>query len=271
MIGSFENFLEHETSSFVLFALGIIIVLQIIIFLTIWYFYRKSKHHQEKSQSELLQRIRAQYEDQFYENLASIDRVGAELERLRSSFSGSGRVSKLSAQPRPPRLSELSQQRARAWRPSELRNIEGTAELEPIVLFGLLGSIASIISLLQDNKKLLDPRDVLAHFRKRQADPKSPEFKIGKIAKDADILANARMMIGVQATDSIFLDRIRERCLNPYYNAIADHGLDDVDLEEIRGKTADCVCTNISMARKDKGGSFPSDDFKELWKQFGCS
>ncbi len=148
---------------------------------------------------------------------------------------------------------------------------EEVENLEPTVLVGLLGSIASIIGLLQQNKKILSPEAVLAQFRKRAEDTSSPEYKLGRVSKDADVLANARTMIGVYNTDSMFLDRIREKCLNPYYEAIGDHELDDVDLEDVRGKTANCVCTNINIARKDSGGTFPSDEFKELWKKFGCA
>jgi len=78
-------------------------------------------------------------------------------------------------------------------------------------------------------------------------------------------------MMDVNATSNLFLDRIREKCLDPYYKAISDHDLDDVDLEEIRGGTVSCVCTNIQIARKDNRGAFPSDAFKDLWKQFGCT
>jgi hypothetical protein len=125
--------------------------------------------------------------------------------------------------------------------------------------------------LLQQNKEKISPKAVLAVFNARAEKEGTPEHKIGKIAKDADILANARTLISINDTNSMFLDRIREMCLNPYYDAIQDYDLDSVDLEEVRGKTANCVCTNIAMARKDNGGAFPSEEFKNLWKQFGCS
>lgn len=147
---------------------------------------------------------------------------------------------------------------------------KGESVLEPTVLMGLVGSVASVISFLQQNKVIPEAKVVLQHFRNRSADPKSPEYQVGRVVTDDDVLEQADLLLGISRTDHLWLERITKKCLEPYRTAIADHGLDEVDLEETRGRTAYCVCSNLDMARKDNGGSFPSEEFKKLWKQFGC-
>lgn len=144
-------------------------------------------------------------------------------------------------------------------------------DMELTALIGLVGSVASIISLLQQNKEIVNPKAVLGQFRTRESDLESVEHQLGKIVTEDQILEQAAILSAIHQTDNLWLDRITKKCLEPYYVAIKDYGLDDVDVEEKRGETADCVCNNLKMARKDNGGKFATEELKKLWSQFGCS
>jgi hypothetical protein len=143
-------------------------------------------------------------------------------------------------------------------------------KMEPTILTGLVGSVASIISLIQQNNEFLHPKTILDHFRKRQNDPSAPEYQLGRVVKESDIVEQAEILLAIFATDSLFLDRITKKCLGPYYDAIKNHDLEDIEVVEQRNVTARCVCRNIKLALDDNGGRFPNDAYKELWEQFGC-
>lgn len=143
-------------------------------------------------------------------------------------------------------------------------------KMEPTTLIGLVGSVASIISLIQQNNEFLHTKTILDHFRKREGDPTTPEYQLGRVVTESDIVEQAEILLAIVATDSLFLDRITKKCLRPYYDAIKDHDLDDIEVVEQRNVTARCVCRNIKLALDDNGGRFPNDSYRKLWEQFGC-
>lgn len=148
--------------------------------------------------------------------------------------------------------------------------VERKSSMETGTLLSLFGSIASIISLIQQNKDVLHPKTVLEYFRERQQDSRLPEYELGKIVTESEVFDQASILIAIFQTDDIFLDRIEKRCIEPYRNAIKDTDLDETDVYEQRNVSAKCVCRNISMALEDNGGRFPNDAFRDLWEKFGC-
>ncbi len=68
-----------------------------------------------------------------------------------------------------------------------------------------------------------------------------------------------------------FIDRIEYRCLEPFNKILDDHKRDDADLDEGYEMARHCVCSTIAVARKFTQGAFPSDELRELHKQFGCT
>ena len=143
--------------------------------------------------------------------------------------------------------------------------------MDLITLIGLSGSLASIIALMDRRDEDLTPARVLAHFRRRAEKRHPKERGIARVVSDEQVEKHAHLLIALHRTDAAFLERIRKRCLRPYAEAINNHEMDEADLFEVKQVSRKCVCRNIKMAMDDAGGKFPSDEFKELWRQFDCA
>jgi len=144
-------------------------------------------------------------------------------------------------------------------------------DMDPILLTSLLGSVASIVSLLQQNSNKISPKMVLKAYRAKAVDLNPIEASAQDSISDEQVLSQATLVLSLGISNKKFLDRILERCLKPFYDKIDDYEADEADVAEAHKMAAKCVCANIKMAMDQNGGAFPSPEFKELWKQYGCS
>ncbi|MEM7069364.1 MAG: hypothetical protein AAF478_10820 [Pseudomonadota bacterium] len=143
--------------------------------------------------------------------------------------------------------------------------------MDLITFIGLTGSIASIISLLRETGKgLVHPKLIIKEFASRAEEKGTPENQlIGQLEGD-DLESTVNDLFEIYKSDEKFWRRITEKCLKPLDEAIDDYDISDTDLSDKQAEARRCVCRNISMARKNNGGLFPSERFKKLWEQFEC-
>jgi|GEM_PF-2609213 len=147
--------------------------------------------------------------------------------------------------------------------------------MDPITLLGVAGSIASIISLFRKEQREFTEDDVVQAVVREtetvviQGDVQAKVSILNKVSED-ELKGLIKTFIGISDINEAFLKRIEERCLKNYRAKVDDHDLDEMDLDDEYALAKKCVCENIQMARRNNGGTYPSDHFKELARNFGC-
>jgi len=140
--------------------------------------------------------------------------------------------------------------------------------MDPITILGAIASIIEIANFLEARGEVATADGIQRVFNSRATDSKTLESKLA--ISSSQLKTEIYSVLALRKTDKDFLKRIDTKCLPPYKDAIRDPGKSNADVEEAYAVAKRCVCENIQFARRDAGGRFPSEEFKELWEQFNC-
>ena len=151
---------------------------------------------------------------------------------------------------------------------NNLEDEEGV-NMEPITAIGVLGSLASIASLLQSRGEAVTQQRI----RDYAADQLAKEQGVKELSKNDAVAVTelANIYIRLHNADDKILDRIKRKCLAPLDKAYDDDGLDNEDVDQIREKSRICVCQLLKHVEMDNGGELRSKEFKALNRRFRCS
>jgi isopropylmalate/homocitrate/citramalate synthase len=147
-------------------------------------------------------------------------------------------------------------------------NFQGEKQMDPIMALAVLANLAEIVGFLQNNKQAITVENITSVFRSRADVKGSPESKLN-LSNEA-IESAAVQALTIFDAAPLFLTRIGQRCFGPYKNKVEDTNVDETDLDEAHQVLKRCICKNIQLARDGNGGIFPSEELKELWKNYGC-
>lgn len=142
----------------------------------------------------------------------------------------------------------------------------GEQEMDFTSFIGLVASFADIFGFLQNNKVIPTADTLAKEFERRRYIKGSVES--GLNVDGEQIRRIALQYMALSDRDARFADRIREKCLPPYYNKIKS--ADDIELEDLQADARRCVCHSLSMVKDHNGGKLPSDEFKDWWREFNC-
>lgn len=143
--------------------------------------------------------------------------------------------------------------------------------MDPITILGLFASIIEIANFVEKTAGRSPTADAIERvFNERAADLKSPEGRLKQVISPAQLKAEIKTVLSLRVTDKDFLDRIDQKCLPPYREAVRDPDTSNADVDEAYEVAKRCVCENIRLARRHTSGQFPNEEFKRLWEEFGC-
>lgn len=150
--------------------------------------------------------------------------------------------------------------------------------MDPITALSVLGSIASIVSLLNQRGEKPDPEEItdeIAPRPKRQILTERVERKFAVNASVQppsrdEVLSLTKAVISAAEFDQDFLERMENRCLAPYKAAIRDHDLDEYELQEQLETARRCICENLAIMRKSAGRKPIPPEMRALAEQFNC-
>ncbi len=141
-------------------------------------------------------------------------------------------------------------------------------DMDPISLLSVIGSIASIISLLQQNKKAITVDNIVAIFRDKT---KSERVAEGTdqitVAQYADISA---LIIDTFDLTADFINRITDHCINKYRSVI-NSGAPVEEVDAAYDVARRCVCMNLALLKKSNGGMLPGGLARVLWDKYSCA
>lgn len=149
--------------------------------------------------------------------------------------------------------------------------------MDPITALAIMGSAASIISLFRRTGKPVTiqtiSEQVIIQAREQPAGTRLKETIKSQILTSPrpHIEETVSLAVKLHSHDAAFLNRIKERCLNSFEQAVEDASVDDDELHEIYEVARFCVCRNLALVRKQNGGRLPSAEFRDLWKRFNCA
>ncbi|WP_174020434.1 hypothetical protein G6L89_007460 [Agrobacterium fabrum] len=139
--------------------------------------------------------------------------------------------------------------------------------MDPITFLSVLSSLITITGAIRDAGIPLTMRTVRGRYDEKANTPGTIEAKVN--ADDETIDRAASTVIAISHTDRLFLDRIQERCLKSFNEAIQDHALSDARVSQAYDQARICVCSNIKTVQKMHGGRVP-DEFQELFERYRC-
>ena len=140
--------------------------------------------------------------------------------------------------------------------------------MDPVTALSVLGSLASIASLLGSTGQSVNLASLESQAKMRLAEEKNVAELSPEDAREVSEIAEVYWKL-YSAKDKI-LDRIVRNCLAPLDTAVDDDGVEIDDLFNIREASRICVCKLLKLVELDHGGKLPSEEFKALAKRFNC-
>lgn len=156
---------------------------------------------------------------------------------------------------------------AKSISPPGIGHSQQETTMSPIEFLGVLGSLITIASAIQDRSGNVTPGSLLKEFRSRK-DDRGSEAQALQVS-DQDVLDVASMVISIHAIDKKFLDRINNTCIKNFNAAIDDYTLPPEKVSNAFGAARHCVCSNLKMVRDQNAGMLP-DEFMDLHIRFQC-
>lgn len=147
--------------------------------------------------------------------------------------------------------------------------------MDPITLLGIIGSMASIVTLIRNEGREPTPRQVVEQVIAESAQTVTDgglqsRVDIRSKVSEEELEGWAIIVVRISDIDQTFLQRISERCLEKYRKSLSDHTLDELEVDEEWQTARLCVCQNIELARRHHQGQYPSEEFRELARRFRC-
>lgn len=150
-------------------------------------------------------------------------------------------------------------------------NTDRRTSMEPITALGLLGSLASIISLIKSNTGRRPSVDeVVEEFERNASNPGSLENSINSQVSRSDVVAQAQKLMSLQGLEETVLVSIAQHCHPKILESAALPG-GSAEQEEKRQEANKCICGAIKNYLKLNGGKFESEELKELWVSYECA
>ncbi|TQV68339.1 hypothetical protein [Denitrobaculum tricleocarpae] len=147
--------------------------------------------------------------------------------------------------------------------------------MDPITAIGLVGSIASVVSLLRSEGETPTPEtvtNIVIQNSEKVIIRGSTQLKTSILDKvdSEDIEDISVEIINLFNFDAKLMNRIHEKCLREFDEILDNHESSDTDAELGYKKAQFCVCRNLNLVLRSNNGVFPNDDFKVLFERFQC-